>query len=388
MYNPLRNLLIISLFSLSMIHCTSDTLNQTPTTRYFVTTLGKDTLALEKYTQNDSGVYAEVILRSPKTTLLIQQFNTDKSGNFLSYSSNSYIIKETVKKQNSSESVKVLNDSIQWKSTTDETERSGIFLYDSLILPFIDMVHWPFDIMTQRQNSDSSSVPVFSGARVFSYIVQKMGDDSLTLKHPTRGTMGVTINEDKSIRVIDASLTTRKLLVTSVEPIDMDLYFIKYSDLDMKNKSFGSLSGRAEETFSVVGTTLSFDYGTPAQRGREIWGKLVPYNKLWRTGANKATHVTFSDNIQMDTLTIPAGQYTLFTIPSESGGILIINKQTGQNGQQYNESLNLGTVQMMTRNLDHSVELFTIRADEENGGGVIRLQWGDREMVIPFKLIK
>ncbi|MDH5599462.1 MAG: hypothetical protein OEY34_10070, partial [Cyclobacteriaceae bacterium] len=150
MYNPLRNLLIISLFSLSMIHCTSDTLNQTPTTRYFVTTLGKDTLALEKYTQNDSGVYAEVILRSPKTTLLIQQFNTDKSGNFLSYSSNSYIIKETVKKQNSSESVKVLNDSIQWKSTTDETERSGIFLYDSLILPFIDMVHWPFDIMTQR----------------------------------------------------------------------------------------------------------------------------------------------------------------------------------------------------------------------------------------------
>ncbi|MDH5599340.1 MAG: DUF2911 domain-containing protein, partial [Cyclobacteriaceae bacterium] len=191
---------------------------------------------------------------------------------------------------------------------------------------------------------------------------------------------------NNSIRLLDASLTTRKLLVATTQVIDIEYYFKKYSLLDEENKSFGTLSGRAEESFIVSGITLTFDYGTPAQRGREIWGSLVPYKKLWRTGANKATHMTLSHPILIDTLEVPAGQYTLFTIPEETGGILIINKQTGQNGQQYDESKNLGTVQMKFRNLTNTMELFTIRAEEEGERGVIRLQWGEKEMIIPFSI--
>lgn len=73
-------------------------------------------------------------------------------------------------------------------------------------------------------------------------------------------------------------------------------------------------------------------YGQPLKKGREIFGNLVPYGKLWRTGANEATEITFTTNIQIGETQLPAGTYTLFTVPNKEKWTIILNSELGQWG--------------------------------------------------------
>ena len=80
----------------------------------------------------------------------------------------------------------------------------------------------------------------------------------------------------------------------------------------------------------------------------------------------------------------PAGEYTLYSIPTEKGGLLLINTQTGQGGTTYNEDRDLGRVDLTRTTLHESVEVFTIRVEETEEGGVLKLQWGMTELSVPF----
>ena len=122
------------------------------------------------------------------------------------------------------------------------------------------------------------------------------------------------------------------------------------------------------------------------KRGRVIWGTVVRYGQLWRTGANRATHFKTDRELRFGDLVVPAGEYTLFSIIEANGGVLIINRQTGQNGQTYNPALDLGRVPLRAQALDREVEAFTIAVREQNGRGVLALQWDRTEMVTEFSV--
>lgn len=92
------------------------------------------------------------------------------------------------------------------------------------------------------------------------------------------------------------------------------------------------LSPRKSAELTLDGEKISVDYGAPSMRDRKIMGELVPYNQIWRLGANKATHFTTEADLAMGGVNVPAGTYTLFALPSETGWKLIINKTTGQWG--------------------------------------------------------
>jgi hypothetical protein len=83
---------------------------------------------------------------------------------------------------------------------------------------------------------------------------------------------------------------------------------------------------------TVAGSTIKISYSSPAVKGRKIWGGLVPYDKVWRTGANEATIFQTSKDIKIDGKTLPAGKYSLYTIPGEKEWKVIFNSQTGQWG--------------------------------------------------------
>jgi hypothetical protein len=190
---------------------------------------------------------------------------------------------------------------------------------------------------------------------------------------------------------LDAGATTRKLVVERRPWFSFDGLVERWSALDAAGKSLGALSGRGEESETVAGASLTVDYGTPAKRGREIWGTLVPYGQLWRTGANQATHFSTDRTLVLgsgaDTLVVPAGRYTLFSIPAQDGGVLIVSKQTGQAGTAYDPAHDLGRVPMAARPLDAPVELFTIDvAPAGIAGGEIRLRWDRGERVVPFRV--
>jgi hypothetical protein len=149
----------------------------------------------------------------------------------------------------------------------------------------------------------------------------------------------------------------------------------------------GPASPRGTAEVTIDGKKISVDYGRPYAKGRKIMGGLVPYDQVWRTGANKATHLTTEADLVIGKLTVPKGTYTLFTIPSASGWKLIINKKTGQWGIPYKyEADELGRVDMKVTTLKASVEQFTITLTGAKGGGTLKLEWETTSASVAFKV--
>jgi hypothetical protein len=121
---------------------------------------------------------------------------------------------------------------------------------------------------------------------------------------------------------------------------------------------------------------IDLTYGRPSMRGRKIFGGLIPYGQVWRTGANEATSFITEANIIIGGARVPAGAYTLYTLPQESGWKLIINKQTGQWGTTYHPSQDLARVDMQVEHLTAPVEQFTMTFSQRSqDAGVLRMEW-------------
>lgn len=145
------------------------------------------------------------------------------------------------------------------------------------------------------------------------------------------------------------------------------------------------LSPRASAEAEIGGATVQVDYGQPSKRGRAIFGQLVPWGRVWRTGANEATGFTTDKDLVVGGADVPAGSYTLYTLPAETGAWkLIINRQTGQWGTQYDEAQDLARVDLKTATLSEPLEKFTIEVKPEGDGGVLRLAWDTTEATVPF----
>jgi len=124
------------------------------------------------------------------------------------------------------------------------------------------------------------------------------------------------------------------------------------------------------------GITVNTEYSSPRAKGREIFGALVPYGKVWRTGANEATTFVTSGDVVVGGKTVPAGSYTLFTIPNKDKWTLIINKKTGEWGIPYKyESDELARVDMKVSKLDSPVEDFAISYEKSGNGCTMRIKW-------------
>jgi hypothetical protein len=134
------------------------------------------------------------------------------------------------------------------------------------------------------------------------------------------------------------------------------------------------------------GKTITVDYSSPRMRGRKIFGELVPYGKVWRTGGNEATtFVTNEDLITVKGTNIPPGSYTIFTVPTPDTWTLIINKHTGERGMPYKyESEELARVPMSVTKLSSPVEDFTISFDHTGGSCTMRMGWENTQATLEF----
>jgi hypothetical protein len=137
---------------------------------------------------------------------------------------------------------------------------------------------------------------------------------------------------------------------------------------------------------NLKGKKITIDYGRPSMKGRKIMGELVPYGKVWRTGANEATALTTEADLNIGGTNVPAGKYTLYTLPSEGTWKLIINKQTGQWGTVYEESQDLARVDLKKSSLSQPVEQLTISFDKKNDSTAdLVLQWETTQLSVPVK---
>ena len=349
----------------------------------FVTLLGADTLALERFVRTPRGVEAEVVLRVPRTVRTRYRLELTPAGELARLESVS---------RDRSETITRVGDSLRVETTVEGRPRVAMVSAAAGALPFIDMIHWPYEVALLRQvaaRRDSLELPLLTGARITSFGVARIGADSFTITHPARGTMRVRIDRSGRLLGLDAGATTRKLTVARRPWMPLDSAEARWTALDAAGRSLGALSGRGEARATIGGATVGIDYGTPAKRGRQVWGGLVPWGAVWRTGANLATHLTTDQDLVLgsgrDTLVVPAGKYTLFSMPQPDGGLLIVNRQTGQGGTTYDAARDLGRVPLRARRLAAPVETFTIVAEPTGSAGEIRFQWDETELVVPVR---
>jgi hypothetical protein len=131
---------------------------------------------------------------------------------------------------------------------------------------------------------------------------------------------------------------------------------------------------------------------SPTGEVRKIWGGLVPWDKVWRLGANQATLLISQSTLQFGDVTIPAGTpVTLYMLPSENGDSkLIINKQIGQSGVDYDEKQDLGRVNLKKDSLTEPVDrlIIAMPMNEGGGGGTFKIDWDDTQYSVPFTVVK
>ncbi len=146
------------------------------------------------------------------------------------------------------------------------------------------------------------------------------------------------------------------------------------------NSKRPSPSASADCKFSDAGT-IKIDYSSPRAKGRKIFGTedekaLVPYGKIWRTGANEATKFVTDTTVKIGGKSLPAGSYTIFTIPNADKWTLIVNKKTAEWGIPYKyEADELGRFDMHVSKTSAPVENFTIAFDQGGNKCTMRMEW-------------
>ena len=138
----------------------------------------------------------------------------------------------------------------------------------------------------------------------------------------------------------------------------------------------GKPSPPASASCDLGGKSIKTNYSSPRMKGRKIYGELVPFGEVWRTGANEATTFVTSGDIVVGGKTVPAGSYTIFTVPAADKWTLIINKKTGEWGIPYKyESDELARVDMKVSKLPSPVENFKISYEKSGSGCTLQIDW-------------
>ncbi len=149
-------------------------------------------------------------------------------------------------------------------------------------------------------------------------------------------------------------------------------------------KALASPSATAE--VSLDGKQVKISYNSPRAKGRKIMGALVPYGKVWRTGANPATTMVTEANLKIGTLDVPAGKYTIYTLPNARQWMLIVNKQTGQWGTEYNENQDLGRTAMTGNALSTPQENMSISFEHTHGASTeLHVKWENTDEYVTVK---
>jgi len=124
------------------------------------------------------------------------------------------------------------------------------------------------------------------------------------------------------------------------------------------------------------GKSVTVDYSSPRAKGRKIYGELVPFGQVWRTGANEATLLTTPVDLKIGGTSVPAGKYTLFTVPNKDKWTLVISKKTGEWGTDYpGPSNDLARIDMKTSALPSPAENFMISFEKAGSGANLNIDW-------------
>ncbi|GAA4446458.1 hypothetical protein GCM10023189_01600 [Nibrella saemangeumensis] len=171
----------------------------------------------------------------------------------------------------------------------------------------------------------------------------------------------------------------RVLIIAGVVLIGLFLAFLLFRNFTK------SASPEATAEIEQNGLHIKVAYSQPYKKGRKIFGGLVPYGEVWRTGANEATEIDFDQDVIVAGQPLDKGEYSLWSIPSQAGWIVIFNKETGQWGTDYDQTKDVLRVPVIARKREKPAEQFFISFAPQPQGTDMLLSWDDTEVVVPVR---
>ena len=195
-----------------------------------------------------------------------------------------------------------------------------------------------------------------------------------------------TFDSSRNMLTYSGARSTYKVNVTrlAVQP-DVAAIGTRFASTETRQGGMVQLSVRDTARGAIGSASFMVDYGRPLARGRVLVGDVLPYDHVWRTGANAATQLFITAPITLAGMKLPAGKYTLWTVPREKGADLIVNTQTGQWGTSYNAKFDAGMQAMTVKQLATPVEKFTISiVPIDARHGTLVMEWGTFQWTAPI----
>ena len=347
----------------------------TAQTGQFVVRLGTDTLAIEQYTRTQDRLQGEQVLRSPRTVHRLYSATFGSGGAIARF--------ELV-----THNVSGAPGPAETKAVAEFTGDSAVVTVprrDSTItlrvkagpgaVPFIGQGFGLIEEVARRARASGSArytttMLSLGDTEPLEVTVTPRGPDSLTLVLGAIGPLRARVDAQGTLLGLSGIGGTMQVTVERTQGLDFAAVGKGFAP-----RSLGVLSPPDSVKANVAGATLAVRYSRPSTRGRAIFGNVVPWNQVWRTGANQATIFETSADLVIAGTPVPAGKYSLWTLPSPAGWKLIVNKNTGQWGTDYKAQYDLARLDMTVEQLRQPVEQFTIAIQPRGTGGVLQLEW-------------
>lgn len=267
------------------------------------------------------------------------------------------------------------------KETVSKYSAKGM-IANAIGTPFLFMLPVLTPYAPKNVNEQVSSYHlIFGQNRPFT--MKRLAPDLIEMGSQVMGYFKIYVDNNGNLKSIDGIGSSWNVKGTYVPELDMDEYIRRFVVKAQQNP-LKPLNQKDSIISRIDGVDVRVDYSRPQMRGRVIFGEVVPWNRVWRTGANEPTKLTINRSIYFDGKELPPGEYSLFTLPANDRWTLIINKQTDMWGTDHNPDYDFLRVPMQTTALDKPLELMTIDVSPTPNGGILSVMWEKTKAFVGF----
>lgn len=331
----------------------------------FLWRLGTDTLHIERVTRSGARLFGIHLTRVPETIRREWSAELGPDGSIRRWE---HTVRRGSGELLSSRTMVFARDSVTNTFRQGDSTSTRTLPAPGGSLPDLPNSYGPLELALQQlAGRDSISFWLLSlgGQPAAPGALARAGGDTVRLHLPNLPTINLRVDPEGRI-VWANNLGT---IVDRIPAPDMARWAATFA-----SRPLGALSPRDTVRGVVGGATVLVDYSRPARRGRVVFGGMVPWNAVWRTGANRTTTLVSDRELQVGDATLPAGSYALFTIPTPTGWTLIVNRNVGA-GTDYDAGQDVARIAMRAERVPESVERFTIALEPRGPEALLSFTW-------------
>ena len=374
----------------------------------FIARLGNDTVSVESIARNGNKVVVDGVDRFPRVRRRHTEIELGPGSTIRHLVMDIHTPSEPANQRERHVTADVTADSVHILQTDD----SGKLRHEFATNHAVAMAHVPqmyslyelyFDAAFARADSLKRSVGDTVQLRQF-YIdrefdrfplhhgtVRLLADRKAEIQHDwLSGTGQATFDSTGHMLTYSGARTTYLVDVARLDSQpDIKSIADRWEATEAAAGGFKQLSPR-DTVRSIIGSdSVMIDYSRPRARGRTLVGGIIPYDRVWRTGANAATQFFTSAPIRLAGIQLAAGAYTLWTVPRQNGVDLVVNGQSGQWGTEYNHARDVGVARMQSTTLSTPVDQFTISVvANDQRRGTLTMEWGTFRWTVPIEVVQ